>query len=503
MSDNDNTLVLRGEGNVDVQVGGPGNNWAYLSACAAMSGPTVPHGGTEIRKCQDPNKANGFKISSKFKTAADQITFDLTTKLGKVNFLTDLLCPFSLRARYAKCGTREDPSNYDPLMLTYCSVDTTEHSYDDLVITDDANQDEIMVTAPSTASYEYRIEKVDASRAGSLATLGDQAINDIEFCDSPGCGGYCGDKSDGCTKIYAVTNADTSPYAAPGLIKGVKSLTTGVITWTNTPILGLNGNANGIECAGSTLVVSSNANSVVAYNTNDGAQNDWNLVVLGNAPSTNHNALFARTPRELWVGCVNGYIYKSTNGGQTWTAVHMGTWTTQTINAIYAYDKDLVYAVGNAGVILKSTDGGQTWEDRTEVATTGNVNLLCVVVPPNRPKEVYVSASRIYRSTNAGDTFAAISFDGDGVGSVDDITFCGPCAGDVMWILHNDAGPRARILRDLSGGAGGADVEVVMDWFDIIPTGIDLNALACCGVNTAIAAGENYGGYPVIVKMNS
>lgn len=497
----DENLVLRGQGNVDVQVGGAGNPWKYLSACAWMSGPTVPKGGTEIRKCQDPNKANGFKISSKFKTAADQITYDLMTKLGKVDYLNDLDCPFSLRARYAKCGIREDVSNFDPLMLTYCESDLTEKSYEDLVINDDANQDEIVVTTPATASYEYRVEKTEKAREGLAADLGDQPVNDIEYCDYVSCGGYCGDKSDGCSTVYAVTDADTTPYTNPNLLKGVKSATTGVFTWTVAPILVFNSNAVGVECAGDRIFASSNGDSAVAWNAHGGDQNEWNLVTLAHAPSTNHNALFARTSREVWQGCADGYIYKSVDGGQTFTAVHEGTITTQTINAVFAYDKDLVYAAGNAGVILKSVDGGQTWEDKTEVATVA-ANLLCVIVPPNRPKEVYVAASKIYRSKNAGDTFTAISFDGDGVGTVDDLAFCGPCAGDVMWILHNDAGPRARILRDLSGGAGGADVEIVMDWFDIVPTGIDLNALACCGVNTAIAAGENYGGYPVVVKIS-
>ena len=83
----DEVLVTRGEGNVDVQVGGPGNPWLYLSACAAMTGPEVPYGDTELRFCQDPMKAKGFKISTKIRTAPDQITFDLTTKLGKIDYL--------------------------------------------------------------------------------------------------------------------------------------------------------------------------------------------------------------------------------------------------------------------------------------------------------------------------------------------------------------------------------------------------------------------------------
>jgi hypothetical protein len=71
-----------------------------------------------------------------------------------------------------------------------------------------------------------------------------------------------------------------------------------------------------------------------------------------------------------------------------------------------------------------------------------------------------------------------------------------------MFILHNDAGPRARILRDLSGGAGGADIEVVMDYTQTIQAGIDLNALACCDVNEVIAGGELQGGYPVVILAN-
>jgi hypothetical protein len=71
-----------------------------------------------------------------------------------------------------------------------------------------------------------------------------------------------------------------------------------------------------------------------------------------------------------------------------------------------------------------------------------------------------------------------------------------------MFILHNDAGPRARILRDLSGGAGGSDIEIIMDYTQVIGGGIDLNAMACCGENELIAAGENQGGFPVVVRVS-
>lgn len=498
----DEVLVLRGQGNVDVQIGGPGNNWIYLSSCAAMTGPEVPEGDFETRWCQDPKKAGGFKRSSKIQTAPDLITFDLTTKLGKVNHLKRLNCTFSQRARYAICGEREDPSNYDPMMLTYCNVGINTHSYEDLVVTDPANNDEILVTASASADYEYRIQKVNPGRTGNVTTLGDQVINDIHYCDAPDCGGVCGDPSDGCTIIYGVTNVDTTPYAAPNFIKGVKNLNTNAITWTNLPVLGANGNLENVECAGSRVIISSSTDVAVYYNDDPlQDQDEWVKVALTRTPSTNHNALYMLNAREGYLGCNGGYILKTVDGGATWNEVHSATLTAQNILATYAYDKKLVYAVGANGVILKSTNGGQSWVDITEVTTVGNTSLLVVKVPPSRPKEVYIGTSngRIYRSVDEGDTFTRVSFTGDSVGTVDDISFCGPCAGDVMWILHNDAGPRARILRDLSGGAGGVDVEVVMDYTQVIDAGIDLNALACCSENEAIAAGALQGGYPVVI----
>jgi len=133
-----------------------------------------------------------------------------------------------------------------------------------------------------------------------------------------------------------------------------------------------------------------------------------------------------------------------------------------------------------------------------------------VTVPPDRPKDVYIGTNdgMIYRSTNEGGTFAAtgdftaVTFDGQGVGTVDDLAWCGPCGSNVMYILHNDGGPRGRILRDLSGGAGGADIEVVSDYTQVIQAGIDLNALACCDVNEVIAGGELNNSFPVVIKVS-
>lgn len=499
----DEVLVLKGEGNVDVQVGGPGQSaWAYLSACASMDGPSVPQGDTELRYCQDAQRAGKFTVSSKIQTAPDQITGNLLTKLGKIDHLNGLDCPFALRARYNKCGAREDPTVFDPLMIIFNDVTLTSIDYDELVITDPGSEDEILVTAAYSATDHYRVQTVVGARAGSAAEIGDAAINDWAICDDPQCAGYCGTRLDGCSLYYGVTDLDTTPYPWPNLITGIKNILTDVVAWYTHPILGVPGNVENVECAGTRVIVASNGATMVAYNdTYDEYgvpdQDEWNPVALTHAPAANGNALYARTSREIWLACADGYVGKSIDAGETWTYTDVGT----ALNAIFAYDADLVYVVGQAGEMYRSSDGGSTWADITEVATTA-ANLLVVVVPPSRIQEVYIGTDdgQIFRSQNQGDTFAAMGFTGDGVGTVDDLAFWG-AVGDVLWILHNNAGPQGRVLRDLSGGYGGPDVRVEIGYTSVVAAGVELNAIAACDANTAWAAGEVTGGYPAVFKI--
>jgi len=493
---------------VDVQIGGPGQSaWAYLSQCASMDGPSVPRGDTELRYCQDPeNSSSGYVVSSKIRRAADQATGNLMTKLGKIDHLNDLDCPFSLRARFNKCGTRQDPTVFDPIMLVFCDVDLTSEDFADLVAGDPDANDEILVTAPWSATTKYRVKTVVGARAGSAADFGDIAINDFAVCDTPQCAGYCGVRKDGCSVYHGVTDMDVAPYGWPTHIQGIKDVLTDVVSWTNRPIIGVNGDVEGVECAGDRVVVSSNGASLTAYNeTYDEDdvldQDGWNVVVMTYAPAANPNALYARNSQEVWVATDDGYVGKSIDSGETWTYTAIGG--TPALNAVFAYDADLVYVVGANGQMHRSVDGGSTWTDITELATFGD-NVLVVKVPPGRSQEVFVGtdAGEVYKSINQGKKFTMMAFAGDSVGTIEDLEFCGKCGGDVLWILQNDANADGRILRDLSGGYGGADVRVEVDYTDIIAAGVELNALVCCDENIAWAVGEVNAGYPAVFKVS-
>ncbi len=500
----DEVLVTSGHGNVDVQVGGPGqSSWKYLSACASLDGPSVPREGTEVRYCQDSQRSGRFTVSTTIRTAAGLASGNLMTKLGKVRHLENLDCPFSLRARFALCGAREDPTNFDPIMVVFSGVNITSEDYGALVAGSPDDNDEILITSPWTAEHHYWIKKVTASRAGSVSDLGDVAINDWAVCGSAQCAGYCGGLQDNCTILYGVSDKDTAPYAWPNIVQGIKEPISGTMTWQTSPIIGLDGDAIGVECAGNRVIVFSVQAVAVAYNdtyTDEGFldKDAWNVIPLAHTPAANPNALYARTSQEVWLACSDGYIGKSVNGGATWSFTQAGT----SLSCVYAYDANLVYAGGPNGEMVRSMDGGQTWTNITEVATFGS-NVLCMVVPPGRSREVYVgtNSGEIYRSLNQGATFANVPFTGDGVGTVNSLSFAGK-NGDVLWLLHNDSGPRGRILRDLSGGNGGSDVRVEVGYTDIVTTGIGLNALVACDENTAWAAGEVSGGFPVVIKVS-
>lgn len=506
-------LLTRGDAQVDVQVGGPGNNWQYLSACAAMSGPSVGYGAIETRWCQDPANAGKFVRTLRFRTAPDDITFDVMTKLSTKDKINQLLCPFGLRARWLQCeGTRENAYEYDPLMLGYTPVDLLSKDYDDLVVTDEADNDEIMVTTPANAAYEYMLQKISGTRLGTAAELGDEAIVSIWFCSYNNCGGgNCGVKTTKCSTVYALTEGAGAIYSTPTLLVGTLDNVTGLYSWEQKEITGATGTFQAGICAGSRIIVASQVDGEIAYSDDGG--DTWSFVTgfLGTvAAALSANFLFARTGSEIWLAMGGGYLYKSTDGGLTWTAVLSGTLTTDDLASVFAWDEDTVVIAGENAELYMSTNAGRSWTNFSDEIATAMasefIQLNHAVIPPRRDLELYVATNdgRIFRSLNTGATtvaFTEVAFSGDGVGTLDKIIFYGPYAGELMWFSQTNASSQTRLMRDNSGGAGGVDVEIVAGYTTVFDDGIQLNDFDVCDENYALIAGEEETAYPVIIEV--
>jgi photosystem II stability/assembly factor-like uncharacterized protein len=505
-------LLLKGQGNVDVQPGGPGNNWKYLSACSSMGGPSVSFGAIETRWCQDPDNAGKFKRSLRFRTASDDITFDVMTKFSTVDKLAQLNCPFGLRARYLQCeGQRSDPSQYDPLMLGYTPVDLESIDRDDLVVTDPNDEDEIIITAPANAAYEYLVSKMTSpTRIGTATTIGDEELVSITFCSNDSCGGSCGARSDTCSTIYALSAGAGALYSTPTLLVGTKDPLTGLITWESKEIVGATGTFDQVICAGSRVIVASQELGEVAYSDDGG--DTWSFVAIANGAiatgALSRNFIFARTAQEIWLAMGSGYLYKSTDGGLSFTAIMSGDVTTEDFASVYAYDEDTIVVSGENSNLYRTTNAGRSWTDlgpaiSAEIASAVAV-LMHAVIPPKRDLEIYVAIDdgRIFRTKDAGVTWSEVTFSGSGVGSVDKIRFYGPWSGEVMFFTQTNASNQTRLMRDLSGGAGGSDVEEVVGYTEVLDAGIELHDFDVCTVNYGLLVGVEESGYPVMIEAS-
>ncbi len=63
-----------------------------------------------------------------------------------------------------------------------------------------------------------------------------------------------------------------------------------------------------------------------------------------------------------WISCQDGFVLKSTDGGENWTNIETGF--TESLRSIYFISNSLGWAVGyhsDIGIIIKTTDGGESW----------------------------------------------------------------------------------------------------------------------------------------------
>lgn len=134
------------------------------------------------------------------------------------------------------------------------------------------------------------------------------------------------------------------------------------------------------------------------------------------------------------VGCADGGIFKTTDGGQTWTPVFDEAYALSVSSIefdpnnpqiVYAGTGDEVLGgyshIGNG--IYKSTDGGNTWAN-SGLKNTGVVGKI--IIDPNNSSTIYAGTTGnpflydpnrgVYKSTDAGATWTKVLYLGTGVG---------------------------------------------------------------------------------------
>ena len=234
-------------------------------------------------------------------------------------------------------------------------------------------------------------------------------------------------------------------------------------TWLRTDVAGINSNGNGsARNAGERLAVDPNLPSILLYGTRDdglwkssdsgatwtrltsfptvgqdsGFTQDTGIVwvLFDKSSSTNGNAT-----QRIYAGVVvatagEARIYRSTNAGASWEALPGGQPTTANYfpqRAALTPDGDALYLTygrsttypgphgitgGFAYKVASPGEAAPTWTNVTPPGVGTNWGFSAVALDPTDPSTVYVGelnnynpADRIWRSTNGGASWTAIS----------------------------------------------------------------------------------------------
>lgn len=489
---------------VDVQLGGPGFSWKLLDPSATLDGPSgVRSQSVESRYTRGP-AAGQYVYLGAVKTAnPDRIKVPLSLRLQACIFLDRLDCPVTLRVRQA-CAERTTLTDYTEMLVYVDSNPGGGVDYSNpLANGTEDNGADVMEKINYTAGEEIRVVKV--AHFDISGAVSDFAINKVIAVGRRVCQSGCGPEVQEDNDFWAVTAKDSTPgYLSLPTPKFLWT-TDGGTTWNSSDIAPfINGDATDVVKYGAYILVASPTHGV-AYaryqDLVDGTANPWTHATGFSSGAAYPRAL-AVIGGDVWAAGTNGYIWKSSDGF-SFDVFSAGTVTSNQLNDVAAAGCDLIWFAGNSGTLVKLYKKSLsliTVKDATGAAVTSNLNV--VEVPDLRGYEVYVGTAggKIHASRNADantPTWGERTFPGAGAGSINDIKF-GGTFGVIMYIVQTEAGGtgRSRVLRDLSGGAGGlGNVEVIGSYAQ--PANLGINSIAVANANVAVTVGavENLFGF--------
>ncbi len=497
---------------IDIQVGGAGaSNWQVLDIQGEMTAPSGGGQGGDSMwgRTQDGRGAEfiGTMRTGNPARHTGQVAFPLTAE----NYLRSLQqqnCEYDLRKRQ-KCDDARVMSNYKQLdafistvldSLTYgeAIADATE-GVDNFV------KQQINYNA---GLYErwVKVRHLDIS-----GTHSDYAINKVRQLAGQRCAGNCGVALTGEEQFGVVTDKDASAGYAGNPTAKYGFTADGGATWTWSWINVYQGvDATDFISFGDYVIAFSPSRAPAYALWQDLIDQVTDAWTLASGITANFPGVAEMTPNGvIFAAGAGGYIYKSTDGGLAWTSVSAAAATTEDVLSIaFASDTLGWFGCGN-GVLLKYTNGVLSIVE-VQSDTIGTIvvtaNLNVVRVPPGRSNQLYIGTSggeiwACVNTTAQTPVFVERTFGDSGVGSIDDIQFTGGYRGSIMYVIQTDGNNLSRVLRDLSGGVMGVDVDLVGNYTS--PANFGMNSIAPANANFAMTVGEVHVTYAFIGSIQS
>jgi photosystem II stability/assembly factor-like uncharacterized protein len=448
-------------------------------------------GGVEYSRRLLANGSGWEPISTK-KTPPDPITTRIGTLFKSQRDLIERIDGTFTLYVLAKCGGRSEIfSNYDRgLILPNFTLTST--SYGAPVKREEDADIEVGANIVSADPIGH-VEPLEVTR---LTTASTQDITDAFFNRDKRPVSSCGTKREQGQYGTFATESAVGPATADILFTSDSGVT--IAAGATDPF------AAGLHAASivqfaigadvyRTLVSKQNlaaSQGQVAYSDNNGTT--WTTVSVGGAAAghgcTGAKGIFALDMRHIWLASAHGYIYRSSDGGQSWTAQESGVIHTGSYNAISFQNERYGIAVGAAGIVAKTTNGGANWTACSAITATPALTS-CQIIDSKR-FWVGTATGKLFYTEDAGVTWTERSgWQGSGTGSVKAVQFFNEYFG---FIAHQD-GAVGTVLYTFTGG---------MYWLPIsLGTNAGINTITVAGPALAYVCTDVVGGTGGIFKI--
>ncbi len=145
----------------------------------------------------------------------------------------------------------------------------------------------------------------------------------------------------------------------------------------------------------------------------DGGEN-WDFINHGlesTYKNINHIAVHPTDPDIVFIGTLNGGIFKTEDGGNNWFESSDGIIVPDVRAIVFdPSNYNILYAGCQRGSIYKSTDGGNNWQ-QISLGIDPEAAIRTIVIDPTNTQTIYAGdwLSGVYRSTDGGQTWYHIN----------------------------------------------------------------------------------------------
>lgn len=467
-------------------------------ACLRMTGVTRNFGDITKIECPDPSNYGKFLEVATIRGASERATTSLEGRFA-LELKSTLLhlaskgCAIDVQVHLGECT---DPSDFDNFKkaVVFENVLPTSFSTGELGALSSDQNAAVDETLEISAENMYELLPLSfVAHAGSIVV---NEVVDVHICDSMSCGD-CESESDGCQKIYAITNAALgSPTGQPDI---VFTLNQGV-SWYSHDIDSLTASTEpptALACLGDYMVIVSNAAGSLHYTLlstlNSYTDPTFTEVATGFVAGGAPNDIDVNSRYAFIVGN-GGYVYGTDDPTAGVTVLSAASAVSDPLLRVHALSRDFAVACGGTGAVIY-TENGATWTAVTTRPVGAGVNLTALWVKAETEWWVGSSSGRVFVTLDKGVTWTEVTFTGSGAGRVDDIVFA---TDSEAFIAHTTATPRGRILRSYNAGK----TWNVMPETGTLPLEDRVNRLAVCDdPNLIVAVGladDNADGFILI-----